>query len=123
MNLIVALGAVTIIGRLQDWIAIDISHAQPKMVTWRHPVTRVASQAQKGRRLVKQVIGYRAMWLVTDGAILRHWCVFVSKGPLFFCVTFVANHVQRRLLEIPLSLPMRIMAIRASNFSFFDRMM
>lgn len=119
MNLIVALRAVTVKRWAQRGIVVNVSPIS-KMVI---PVSDVASQTQESRRLAKQVVGYRAMRFVTDGAILRDWWMFVNKGTLFICVAFVADQVQRGFFEISFGLAMRIVAIGASDFSFFDRMM
>jgi hypothetical protein len=119
VNLIVALRAVTVIRWTQRGIVVYVSPTT-KMVI---PVPHVAAQAQERRRLAKQVVGYRAMRFVADGAILRHRWMFVNKGTLFICVAFVANQVQRWFFEISFGLAMRIVAIGASDFSFFDRMM
>jgi hypothetical protein len=89
VNLIVTLRAVAVERWTQRGIVVNVSPT-PKMVV---PVSHMAAQAQERRRLAQQVVGYRAMRFVADGAILRHWRMFVSKRALLVCVTLVANHV------------------------------
>lgn len=85
-------------------------------------VSAVATQAQEGRRLAQQVVGDRSVWLVTNGAVFRHGGVLVGKRTLLIGVTTITDHVDRRLLEIPLCLSVTVVAVRADHLSFLDGM-
>lgn len=85
-------------------------------------VPGVAAQAEERCRLAEQVVRYRPMRIVTDGAILCHRRVFVGEGALFLGVTPVTDHVDRRLLQIVLGLAVRIVAIRTRDLAFLDGM-
>jgi hypothetical protein len=87
VNLIVTLRAVAVERWTQRGIVVNVSPT-PKMVV---PVSHMAAQAQERRRLAQQVVGHRAVRFVADGAILRHWRMFIREGALFVRVAFVAN--------------------------------
>ena len=61
------------------------------------------------------------MRLVANVAILFNRRVLVDKGPLLFGVAFVADHVDRLTLEIPLRFAMWVMAIGTGHFALRDR--
>ncbi len=85
-------------------------------------MTRVAAQAQECGRLMQQVVGYRTMWVVADGAVFFDRRVLVDKRALFIGVTSITNQVDRVGFQVPFGLSVRIVAIGAGNFSLLDRM-
>ena len=81
----------------------------------------VAPQAEERRRLPQQVVGHRAVRLVADRAVLGHRRVRVGERSLLLRMALVAEQVDRLRLQVPLQLPVRIVAIGADHLAFLDR--
>ena len=124
VNLLVALRAICVKSRLETGTHANVSH-QRRMIGagWPFAMPSMTSQAEEGRRLVEQVVGYRSMRIVTDRTILGHRRMLVSERALLFSMAAITHHVDCRFLQIVFSLPMCIMAVRAPHLSFLDRMM
>ena len=71
---------------------------------------------------MQQIVGYRAVRIMTVCAVFRNRWMFVYKRTLLLGVAFVANHVDCRLSEVAFRLAVGIVAIGAGNFSFSDWM-
>ena len=84
-------------------------------------VSRVASQAEKGRRLVQHLVGHRAVRIVAVRAVLGRRWMFIRKRPLFLGMTLEADSVDRLRLEVSLVLSMRLMARGTGHLAFVDR--
>ena len=82
----------------------------------------MAPQAEERHRLAQQIIGYRAVRLVTIRAALRHRRMLVHKRPLLFCMALVAQTVDRILFEVTFGLAVRVVAVGANHLAFPDRM-
>ena len=84
-------------------------------------VARVATQAQKRRRLVQKVVGDRPVWIVTITAVLCYRRVFPDKWPLLLRVALVTKIVRRFRLQVPLCLAVAVMAVGADHFALSNR--
>ena len=82
----------------------------------------MAPQAEERHRLLQQVIGHRAMRLMTVRAAFRRGRMLVHERPLLFCVALVAKLVYRIFFEVSFGLAVRVVAIRANHLAFSDRM-
>lgn len=85
-------------------------------------VTGVAPQAEERHRLPQQVIGHRAVRLVTMGAVLRGRRMLVHERPLLFCMALVTYSVDRIFFEVSFGLAVRVVTVGANHLAFPDRM-
>jgi hypothetical protein len=83
----------------------------------------MAPQAEERHRLSQQIIGHRAVRIVTMRATLRNRRMLVHERPLLFCMALVAHAVYRIFFEVSFGLAVRVVAIGASHLAFPDRMM
>ena len=112
MNLLVALRAIRVEGRL-------LTRNQPKVDMVGTVMPRMAAQAEERRLLLQQFLGHSAVRIVADQAILRHRRMLIHPGSLLRRVTFVAGQIDRRLLqEFVARAAVGIMALGADHFAF-----
>ena len=83
---------------------------------------RVAAQAQERSRLMQQIVGNRAVWIVTNAAILRHRGMLIGKWSLLLRVAPVTHHVDGGLSQVIFRLTMCIVAVGTHHLAFLDRM-
>lgn len=122
MNLLVALRAVRVERLLQAGTRANVSQERGIVEVRPFAVPGVATQAKESHRLAEQVVGHRAVRIVADCAILGHRRVLVRERALFVSMALIADHVDRRLLEIVFGLAVWVMAGRARHLAFLDRM-
>ena len=62
------------------------------------------------------------MRVVANVAVLADRRMFEGKRPLLLRMALVTQKIDRRLLQIPRLLTVRIMAVGTDHLAFFDRM-
>ena len=103
--------------------AVGIEHGTKSRtrVNWRMPeapMSRMTSQAQKGRRLEQHVVGHRAMRIVADGAILFHRRMLIDEWAALLRMAFVTDHVEGRLFKVIHRRAVGVVTIRAYHLTF-----
>jgi hypothetical protein len=123
VDLMMTLRAIGIERGLQCRAGADVAQQRRMIGTqWACTVSCVAAQAQKRRRLVKQVVCHRAMRIVTNTAILRYRRMFVCERTLLLGMAPITHHIDGWFLQVIFRLSVRIVAVGANHLAFFNRM-
>ena len=83
----------------------------------------VTLKTEEGFVLLEQIVGHRAMGIVTDGAVFEHRCVFEDERALFIPMTAEAEVVEPfGRLQVVHQRAVVLMTTAARHFSLSQRM-
>jgi hypothetical protein len=82
----------------------------------------MTTQAEESRRLFHEIVGYRAVWIMADAAILTDGWMLPDKRPLLVGMAPVASQIDGRLTQVLFVGAVAIVACRALHLAFCQRM-